>query len=408
MAERMNPMSKCIGNGMLMLMCCLFLMSCKDRGDEKVRTAAVTQSEVQALEDTGETQSPMQYSTSYGPRELSIIDFKGLFGRDPSALDIGRSGEYAFFKLMLAEGDHAVFSARLHDGKAESPVQLARGEEFNIAYISAHPSANECLLTSNYMAEDGHVHNRVWRAGPGLLIEIPYEQCSGFLADHPPDSLNDLRPYYSWNAAEVIVPTSYFGLSIVTVEGTPQGYVPMPDPLILVTGSQCGVLPDSAEGRQVYMSVWDASTTDEKCRIFTLDLDNPESFRLRSDQTWIVYRFSSPDLKYDPWVLQGSRLPDYLEVKRQVRIAKLDPESGLVEEQELGGRPEFNLAMDSLGRQCAFMDPNKQALVRLELESGINGQDRAWFSDDAKLFFSRDDTEIYVWKKDILYQANIE
>lgn len=401
-------MSKSLGNGVLLLLCCTILLSCNERSSHTTKSAVAVKSEAQPVDAAIESQIKMQYSTSYGPRELSIIDFKGLYGRVPSALDIGRSGEYVFFKLMLTEGDHAIYSARLHDGSADTPVQLARGVDFNIAFIAAHPSANECLVSSNYMADDGHVHNRIWRVAPGLLLEIPYEKCGSFPTEHLPDSLSDLKPFYSWDGTEVIVPTSFFGIGILSLEGVPRKYVAMPDPKINVTGSQCGVLPDSDEGRQVYMSLWDASTRDEKCRIFTLDLDNPAGYKLRTDQTWIVYRFSSPDLKYDPWVLQGSRLPDYLEAKRQVRVAQYDPESGIVEELELGGRPEFNFEMDSFGRQFAFMDPNKQALVRLERASGETGIDAAWFSDDAKLCFSQSDEKIYVWKNDILYLANIE
>src|SRR5690606_6953454 len=103
-----------------------------------------------------------------------------------------------------------------------------------------------------------------------------------------------------------------------------------------------------------------------------------------------------------------SRLPAYLEHKRQPRVALLEPESGMIEELELGAEPEFNLTMDSLGKQLVFMDPNKHALVLLEIESGATQIDEQWFSDDAKLFFADDDSAIYVWFKDILYRAIVE
>lgn len=381
----------------------LLLAGCNEDG--KGDSAQTEEVETPTVANSLEADLEMEYSTPHGPRELSIVDFKGLYNRVPTDLDIGRNGNYVFFKLLLEDGEHAVYSASLDGGKAAEPVEILRGDQYNLAFIAAHPSLNECLVTTNYMADDGHVHNRIWRAGPGLLEEVPYEQCPGLPGDHPADMLSSLRPFYSWDGEQVVVQTSRFGVAVLGRDGTPQAWLGLPDPKINVTGAQCSVLPDSDEGRQVCFSVWEAISRDEKCRMFTLDLDALDGFSLRFDLTWVIYRFSSPDLVYDPWTLRGSRLPDYLEDDRQPRVSLYDPESGMVKDVEFGGDPEFNTAMDSYGRYVGYMDSVRRALVRLEVASGeldINGD---WFSEDANIFLVGDGAETYVWHRDILTHA---
>ncbi len=389
-------MRKETGNALVVLLLALFLAAgCREAAREKTGNTAAP---VEAGQDTVD-------AIHYGPRELSIIDFKALYNRAPAALDLGREGCYVFYKLLLAGGEQAVYSAALTVDGAAEPVELLRGAEYNIAYIAAHPRDNECLITTNYMAPDGHVHNRVWRVGPGLLRELPYEDCEGLPADHPAEALSSLEPFYSWDGTNVVVPTSFFGVSILSREGEAAPWVAMPDPKIFVTGTQVGALPDSGLGRLIYFNVWEARSRDEKCRVFTLDLDKPEQFELRTDQTFVIYEFSSPDLQFEPWVLHGSRLPDYLETRRQVRMLLLDPESGVLKDLEIGGDPEFNIALDHFGTQVAFMDRIRQSLVRLEIGTGEFSIDDRWYSEDASLFFADDDQQVYVWYKDILMQA---
>ncbi|MCB1219449.1 hypothetical protein KDL30_02145 [bacterium] len=340
----------------------------------------------------------------YGPRGLSAIDFKGLYKRAPLALDVGRAGQFAFYKLLLEDGEHAIYSASLAGSGKPEPRELAHGSKYNIAYIAAHPSQQECLVTTNYMAEDGHVHNKVWRVGPDMLMEVPYESCPGVPAQHNESKLQDLRPFYSWDGKQVIVPLSDLGVVDADIESGNMEFVALPDPKILVAAWQYGPLPPSGLGNLLYCSVWETGTRDEKCRLFTLDLEKLDTFQLQLDVTWIVYRFTSPDLEFEPWVLHGSRLPDYLEAKRQPRMSLYDRDSGNVEDIELGGDAEFNIRLNPLGTKVAFMDRNRQALVLLDLGTEDSSADDRWFSPEAELFVTDEDS-CYLWHRDIFMKC---
>ncbi|MCB1216154.1 hypothetical protein KDL44_02095 [bacterium] len=340
----------------------------------------------------------------YGPRSKSSIDFKGLFNRAPSALDVSRSGDFAFFKIMLSEGEHAVFRVPLSGSAAFEPVEMLRAPDQNIAFIMAHPSAPECLVTTNHIAADGHIHNQVWRIADGLREEIPYDDCEGLPANHLELWMSGLKPYYSWDGKQVIIPFDQMGVVVCTLGEQDSRFIPLPDPKIEITGFQSEALPDSSMGRLIQYIVWEAQSRDEKCRLFTLDLDALEGFELQADVTWIVYHFAAPDLEFDPWVLHGSRLPDYLEARRQPRLAFYDRESGTLRDVELAGDAEFNLSMDPLGRSVAFMDRNQQGLVLQDLASGESNVDTRWFSPEARIFLT-ESGKCHVWYRDIFLNA---
>ncbi|MEZ5338439.1 MAG: hypothetical protein R3F46_09250 [bacterium] len=400
-----RTMSRTLFTILAICLLAITLAACRD--DSRQNATAGNSEATSAATPPGETEGWTAESAAdmpYGPRSKSAIDFKGLFNRVPSALDVGRSGEFAFFKMMLSEGEHGVFRVPLHGSGAFEPVELLRDPEQNIAYIKAHPSAAECLVTTNHIAADGHVHNRVWRIAAGLQEEIVYENCEGLPENHLEIWMNNLKPFYSWDGSQVIIPFDQMGVVVCTVGKQDSRFIQLPDPKIQITGFASDALPDSGMGRLVSYIVWEAQSRDEKCRLFTLDLDRLDRYELQADITWIVYNFAAPDLEFDPWVLQGSRLPDYLEAKRQPRLAYFDRESGTLRDIELGGDAEFNLSMDPLGRSTAFMDHNRQGLVLLDLESGESSVDTRWFSTEARIF-QTENAQCYVWYKDIFLQS---
>lgn len=327
-------------------------------------------------------------------------------GVEPDSLDLSRDGQRIVAKFPAPDSNDILAAAfNITESGLGDPKALLSGRDLIRAYIAAAPTTAEALVISNAQEPGGPVLDVLWRAAGLTRQAVPYNTAESFPADGPQDMCFGLRPFFSWDGTQVVVPLNAKGLVVVTIKGNQARYVAYPEFPQPITGMAFGPVPDSDNRNRIYVSIWSVGQTPELCRVQILDLDSLQ-WTGTADLDWVVYQVASPDVDNLPWVVRGSRAPrTNTEHQRIPRLAMVDPISGAVDLKEFFGEPVWETALDPHGTYVVYMDAMRHALVRAEVETGALAADQQIFDENAKLFVSDGCRTVLVWNKTTLQQA---
>lgn len=326
----------------------------------------------------------------------------------PLALDIDLAGKQLFVQFRPAGTQD--FRIAQMDIPAAGPVE-PHTEHYasprqGRAYLKSHPTENECLVLRSSQESPGEpVIDVVLRAHRGELLPVNYRSAQGMPEADSNTSFN-LEPFYSWDGSMIIVPLHDHGLSVVERDINAKAqFVDYLDTSFEVVGQTAHPLPDQ-DGRRIALIRWFLGDPDfEPAQIDILNLDTLE-WEASVEVGWPVYEISAQDIVNGPWLLSGSRFPQVnTEQKRVPRLARVDPASGALDIMEFYGEPYWFVRLSPDGRYVVYMDQQREALVRLEVETGMLDIDYGWYDKEAELLITPDASQVYAYKDNIFYKS---
>ena len=349
-------------------------------------------------------------------RSLSLFAGTLLMGNPPDSIAFNLSGERLYARGLIRGGEgFYVAGIDTGEGGLGEPELMLRAGDIVLPYILAHPFKNECLVSSHrQQGEAGDVFDVIWRVSPatpeplGSRSGVPYEAAPSFPTEGRYDEWYGLKPFYTWDGAQVVVPLRTQGISIVDTRRSSFRYIAYPEEFPgEITNILLGPLPDEGEARRLWASIWKMGRTGELCQVYVLELDTGQ-WQLVFELDWLVYQVGVSSVYDEPWLVSGSRFPNQsTELRRVPILARIVPGAGVVDILELWGDPVWEIAIEPRGKYAAYMDRRRRAMARLEPSTGSLDLDYRWFSDseDGKLFINEGGGKVFFWQRDVLVQA---
>lgn len=333
----------------------------------------------------------------------------------PQALAMNRDMTRVYVKAKGPGLPESLFlSYGLEPGLA-GPVEFLSTALAMRAFVSAHPSADECLLISHEQAGPGEpIRDVIWRYLPENHLQVDYMRARGLPDDLPVDACYNLEPFYSGDGNYIIVPLHAGGLCIMRLADRDWSYVPYLEEPGVPTGQLNAPVPDIDGVPHIYVSRWEIAPEGEWCQVGLLNLATGEwvqNFQIHDpenpDRQWVIYEIAGENLAAEPWLVRGSRLPNKNTEKTRVpRLALVDPLTGHVELLMFHGEPIWPMALDSRGRYLVYLDRHREAIVRLDIKSHQLDYDARWCAGDGNVMVAPGGSPVYVWRGTELIRAD--
>lgn len=329
-----------------------------------------------------------------------------MASRAPNNLAIDRAGTRLYANVVPISTDpfHYVTAFDLSQQQLANPRPLYQLKTLGKAYLFAHPTEERSLIVKSIHNEDGEVIDQVREVEAGKSPrEIRVDIAAGIPADAPFDNLLDIRPLYSWDGDQIIAPLVSTGLVIKGNPNEQPVYVDYPEIGFEYTGKAIQAIETQNGKRRIVLSFWQGATAEEKCLLYTLDLDTLQ-YKLITQEPlrWIVYQVASADYDNEPWLIAGSRgKQSAVEITRTPMLAWLDPSgSSSFEPVEFLGEPVWQVELDDRGGHVVYLDSLSRSLVRLDPRTGELESDPDLYTDDinAAILVNTDASLVLLWE----------
>jgi len=358
---------------------------------------------------TGGSGTSSATATALANPAQAVTLFAGteLEHKAPFALDMDRACT-RFFTVETSPNTGGTKVMRYdltEDGLGASHVALDSPVLYR-AWVCAHPSQPECLLISHEQNEGEPVCDVLWRCVNKQTGRLDYRAAEGFPRRLSAKACYNLEPAYSWDGTYVIVPLWEQGFVILELATGTGRFIEYPDGTQDFTGLAVDGRPRAGEHDVIYLSLWRIGGLEpEWCQVSVIDLPGGEYLR-SLDLDWVVYDIAGHNIVNEPWLVHGSRLPNKnTEHKRVLRLAMIDPATGMQKILPFISKPYWPMRLEPRGQYAVFLDQHNSAVSRLNPATDLLEFDPRYYDPEAELFVAEGGERVYAWHETDLVQA---